>query len=541
MVGLGVEREPFVASAVETQLRYDIVIPTVGRPSLRVLLQDLSRALERGHALPPERLILVDDRPAPQTPLLSFEVPAELASLVRVLPGKARGPAAARNLGWRAGSAPWVVFLDDDVRPPELWLEKLCQDLLDVADDIGGSQGRIRVPLPRHRPPTDWERNVAGLERARWATADMAFRRRVLVEVGGFDERFARAYREDADIGLRITEAGWRIRYGGRTIDHPVRPADPFVSLRLQRGNADDALMRALHGPSWRARAGVPRGARPTHLLTTGLTAIALWAALAAATALALVAALFAFASLTRFTWSRIKPGPRTLDEIVTMVLTSPLLPFAATWHYVRGVARGLRHLGRPHVGPLDGKNGEPGEKSTKKAPVRVVCVDRDGTLIEDVPYNKDPALVRPRPRAKEALDRLRAAGLPIVVITNQSGVGRGLLSAAEVDRVNARVEALLGPFDGWYVCPHAPTEGCPCRKPEAGLLLAAAQELDVEPAECVLIGDIGSDVGAARAAGARSILVPTQVTRAEEVWEADEVAADLAAAADRLVLRGSA
>ena len=113
------------------------------------------------------------------------------------------------------------------------------------------------------------------------------------------------------------------------------------------------------------------------------------------------------------------------------------------------------------------------------------------------------------------ALSRLRAAGLPIVVITNQSGVGRGLLSMAEVNAVNARVEELLGPFDGWMVCTHTPDDGCDCRKPAPGMVLQASRLLGVAPARCVVIGDIGADMDCATAAGAVGILVPTDSTLA--------------------------
>ena len=135
---------------------------------------------------------------------------------------------------------------------------------------MAASQGRVRVPMPAGRRPTDWERNVRGLETARWATADMAYRRSVLQEVGGFDERFPRAYREDADLGLRVTGAGYRIVRGRRAVTHPVRPAGRLVSVRLQAGNADDVLMRGLHGRGWRERAGVPRGRRARHLACHG-------------------------------------------------------------------------------------------------------------------------------------------------------------------------------------------------------------------------------------------------------------------------------
>jgi histidinol-phosphate phosphatase family protein len=98
-------------------------------------------------------------------------------------------------------------------------------------------------------------------------------------------------------------------------------------------------------------------------------------------------------------------------------------------------------------------------------------------------------------------------------------------------------VEELLGaPLGPWAYCPHGPEEGCACRKPAPGLVLRAARELGVDPARCAVIGDIGADVEAARAAGARAILVPTPRTRPEEVAAAPEVAADLGAAVDRLL-----
>jgi HAD superfamily hydrolase (TIGR01662 family) len=159
------------------------------------------------------------------------------------------------------------------------------------------------------------------------------------------------------------------------------------------------------------------------------------------------------------------------------------------------------------------------------------VLFDRDGTLIVDVPYNGDPSRVRPVPGARRALDLLRSKGVPIGVVTNQSGVARGMLTCAQVCAVNARIERLLGPFAIWRVCPHGPDDGCLCRKPRPGMVLAAAAALEVAPERITVIGDIGGDVEAGLAAGARAILVPTPTTRREEVDAAPEVAPDLLAA----------
>jgi len=174
--------------------------------------------------------------------------------------------------------------------------------------------------------------------------------------------------------------------------------------------------------------------------------------------------------------------------------------------------------------------------RSGRATPPAAVLLDRDGTLVTDVPYNGDPARVAPVPGAAAALDRLRRAGVPLALVSNQSGVARGLLTMADVAAVNRRLEALVGPLGPWLVCAHGSDEGCPCRKPAPGLVLAAAAELGVDPRACAVIGDIGADVEAATAAGARPILVPTPATRPEEIEAAPEVAATLDQAVDLLV-----
>ena len=313
----------------------DVVVPTIGRPSLHGLLATL--AAEGA----PGRILLVDDRPDATT--LLGGAGGLTGPSVAVLRGPAAGPAAARNVGWRAATAPWVVFLDDDVLPSPGWSRMLLDDLAGLPDDVAASQGCVRVPLPHSRAPRDWERNTAGLEDARWATADIAYRRRVLEEVGGFDERFPAAYREDADLGLRVTAAGHRIVDGRRHVLHPIRPAGPWVSVRLQRGNADDALMRRLHGPDWREAAGVPAGRRPRHLAIAAAGLAAIFAVATGHRSAAVVAGAVSLIGITELTWARVAPGPRDPKEIGTMLATSAVLPWAATLHWARGLLRARR------------------------------------------------------------------------------------------------------------------------------------------------------------------------------------------------------
>ncbi|WIY82173.1 HAD family hydrolase [Propionimicrobium sp. PCR01-08-3] len=170
--------------------------------------------------------------------------------------------------------------------------------------------------------------------------------------------------------------------------------------------------------------------------------------------------------------------------------------------------------------------------ESTARLP-RAVLFDRDGTLIADVPYNGDPALVDPMPGARALLDELRAAGVLVGIVSNQSAIGRGLITTAQYEAVTARLTELLGAFDVILACPHLPTDGCDCRKPAPGMVLEACRRLEVPPATTVVIGDIGSDIQAAHRAGASGILVPTPVTRAAEVGACRHVARDLAEAAE--------
>jgi D-glycero-D-manno-heptose 1,7-bisphosphate phosphatase len=148
----------------------------------------------------------------------------------------------------------------------------------------------------------------------------------------------------------------------------------------------------------------------------------------------------------------------------------------------------------------------------------RAVFVDKDGTLIEDVPYNVDPSRVRLMPGAGAALARLSHAGVRVVVISNQPGVALGYFPEAALEGVETRVRELLAPFgvplDGFHYCPHHPgatvaryRRRCECRKPAPGLIRRAAAALQLNLHQSWLIGDILDDVEAAHRAGVRAVL----------------------------------
>lgn len=164
----------------------------------------------------------------------------------------------------------------------------------------------------------------------------------------------------------------------------------------------------------------------------------------------------------------------------------------------------------------------------------RAVFLDRDGTLIEDLGYPREPDRVRLLAGVAEALAQLQGAGFQLVVVGNQSGIGRGIISQEEACGVHERFETLLAgegiSLQAVKYCPHAPWDDCDCRKPSPMLLLAAADELGLELTASFMVGDKPSDVEAGRRAGCSTILL----ARGGAVCDhADHVARDWADALD--------
>ncbi len=175
------------------------------------------------------------------------------------------------------------------------------------------------------------------------------------------------------------------------------------------------------------------------------------------------------------------------------------------------------------------------------------VFLDRDGTIIRDRHYLSDPRHVELLDGAAASLARLRAAGYRLVIVTNQSGIARGLVTEREYEAVQARLGALLAAagvtIDGTYMCPHHPDVGgaCSCRKPAPTLFARAARELGLDLARSTLIGDRWRDIAAATTLGAAGILVPGPDTPPDEIATARRdatVAATLGAAVDLVLAR---
>lgn len=157
------------------------------------------------------------------------------------------------------------------------------------------------------------------------------------------------------------------------------------------------------------------------------------------------------------------------------------------------------------------------------------VFLDRDGTIIKDVSYLSRPEQVELLDGAAEAIARINAALVPAVIVTNQSGIGRGYFSVADYERTEQRLDALLAErgarIDATYFCPHAPEEGCRCRKPGTLLFERAAEDLGIDLQHALFIGDRLRDIEPAISFGAKGVLVPIPTTPRDEIARAQESA----------------
>lgn len=172
----------------------------------------------------------------------------------------------------------------------------------------------------------------------------------------------------------------------------------------------------------------------------------------------------------------------------------------------------------------------------------RAVFLDRDGTLIVEKNYLSDPDDVELIPGAIEALKLLEASGFKLVLVTNQSAIGRGMFDEVRLAEIHRRLEQILADdnlkLDGIYYCPHHPDDTCPCRKPATGMVKMAERDLSVVPGKSFMIGDNFADIELARNIGATSLLVRTgygMKLGQKRVEDADYVVDDILAAAQQI------
>jgi glycosyltransferase involved in cell wall biosynthesis len=278
-------------------------------------------------------IIVVDDGPSESTRRLVDSLQCSGGPPLRYIgAATAHGPAAARNLGWRASRGTVIAFTDDDCLPQSDWLLTGLRAIRE-ADAV---TGRTLVPLPER--PTDYERDTSGLGQASFITANCFCRRSVLEEIGGFDERFTTAWREDSDLHFALLEHGKRIvRVKDAVVVHPVRPAPWGVSLRLQRRGVFDPLLYRKHPQLYRQY--VPP--LPRWYYVAAVTACITGLALELDRPLLNLAMAVLWLGLTaRFTVQRLRRNSLASRHVAEMMLTSAAIPLLSLYWRLRGLFR---------------------------------------------------------------------------------------------------------------------------------------------------------------------------------------------------------
>lgn len=316
-----------------------VVVPTYGRPDL---LERCLAALLR-QTLPGRcyEIIICDDGPSLTTQSI-VEATAERSAggpVVRYFAVvNSQGPAGARNVGWRASDAPIVAFTDDDTIPDPTWLDAGMQAMGPGVDAIAG---RIIMPLPRR--VSDFARDASRLQEAEFATANCLVRREALAAIGGFDERFTSAWREDSDLHFSLIEHGYRIVSApAATVVHPLRGSRFAAGIAMQRKVMFDVLLYRKHPVLYRNRI---RKRPPWFYLLVSLSLlIALCAFLAGWRELATIAAVVWVVLSAWFFTRRLRSSCFTARNLAELLVTSMIIPpLSIFWRVVGAKRFGLR------------------------------------------------------------------------------------------------------------------------------------------------------------------------------------------------------
>ncbi len=315
-------------------MRVSVVIPTYRRPEL---LDRCLGALVAQSLAPEQYEILVCDDAASgetRTQVEAFARKAHPAVRYLAVTGS-HGPAAARNIGWRAATASVIAFTDDDTIPDPNWLAAAV-GVFERDPEVAAVTGQVIVPLGVR--PTDYERNEAGLEHAEFVTANCLVRKSVLEEVDGFDERFRAAWREDSDLQFNLLERGKCVqKVPDAIVVHPVRPSCWGISLRQQRKCMFNALLYKKHPAIYRRRIPGP----PWNYYGIVLAAIfAVGSMIASEWQAALVASAVWLIFSSRFLYRRLRGASTRLDHIIEMIVTSAVIPFLSVFWRLRGSMR---------------------------------------------------------------------------------------------------------------------------------------------------------------------------------------------------------
>lgn len=314
--------------------KISVVIPTFKRLNL---LSNCLNAL-KNQTLEKENfeVIVVSDGPDLETEnAINFHAHNYPFKLIYLHTEIKKGPAAARNLGWLKANSELIAFTDDDCLPEKDWLEKMLEFY--NGQKLIVYSGRIIVPLEEN--PTDFALNTSRLEVAEFVTANCACSKQALIKVGGFDEQFSLAWREDSDLAFRFIESRIPIYHNHlAVVVHPVREAPWGVSLKEQRKGMFDVLLFKKNPMLFESKIG--KNILWNYYLIVFLCLLACFGGLLKFKSLYKISTLLMAIPVSSFTYKRLKNTSKAPVHVAEMVITSLIIPFLSIYWRVYGMLK---------------------------------------------------------------------------------------------------------------------------------------------------------------------------------------------------------
>lgn len=318
-----------------TALRVSVVVPTYNRPDL--LERCLHALLQQTLDVEQYEILVCDDGPteAAQAVVTAARDMAGDHPDIHYLPvTMSQGPAGARNLGWRNASSSIIAFTDDDTLPAPHWLDA---GLAAMKPGVDAVSGRIEMPLPERF--SDYERDAARLEEAEFVTANCFIRRSVLEDVGGFDERYTRAWREDSDLHFALLTSGRTlIRQPDALVVHPLREAPFAASVGAQRKVMFDVLLYKKYPNLYRQR--IRSGPPWFYLFVTGMLVLGIIALVSGARLVAQGALILWAAATFWFFWRRLSLSFISPKNVAELIISSIAIPPLSVFWRLAGAVR---------------------------------------------------------------------------------------------------------------------------------------------------------------------------------------------------------
>jgi len=310
-------------------MKISVVVPTYRRPDL--LFRCLEALALQQFDKKEYEVIVVSDGPDESAQQIVNKFSYSRLRLSFFSTEIKNGPASARNLGWKLAKGQLIAFTDDDCIPAKTWLKNIWEAY--CGEDEIVFTGKVRVPISKN--PTDYELNIANLETAEFVTANCVCTKQALIKTGGFDKRFAAAWREDSDLHFKLLLHNIPIKQISAEVVHPVRKAPWGISIKEQKKGMYNALLYKKYPLLYRQRIK-PAPSWNYYLMTLGFL-IAVIGLIVQLKLLASAGALIWFTLLIRFIQKRLKTASRDTAHIFEMVVTSLFIPFLSIYWQLYG------------------------------------------------------------------------------------------------------------------------------------------------------------------------------------------------------------